>query len=81
MIFLNILLCHFIGSIFFLLYDAHIGIHLCLSDRVAKRLCIIWEIILICNFFYFFGDYIKNVKEDRLKKEKEDRLKKEARGY
>ena len=69
MIILKLLLCHFIGSIFFLLYDAHIGLHLRLSDYMAKILCFVWEIVLICNFFCFFGDYLKNVREDRLKKE------------
>lgn len=69
MFILKLLLCHLIGSILFLLYDAHIGLHLCLSDRLAKKLCIVWEIILIYNFFCFFGDYLKNVREDRLKKE------------
>lgn len=69
MFFLKLLFCHFIGSIFFLLYDAHIGLHLRLSDYVAKTLCVVWEIVLIYNFFCFFGDYLKNVREDRLKKE------------
>ena len=69
MIILQLIVCHFIGSILFLLYDAHIGLHLRLSDYVAKTLCVVWEIILIYNFFCFFGDYLKNVREDRLKKE------------